>query len=148
MALAQAMVEYLATVVRCKTIFSTHYHELTQLEHALPQVKNMHVEVYEKQNEVTFLYRVKHGRADRSYGVNVARLAQLPNAIIDRAEQLIKELESKKRVVQQSMAIVEMVTIPKALQQVETDLKQIDINQTTPLEALAYVDAWKKQMKE
>lgn len=148
MALAQAMVEYLATVVKCKTIFSTHYHELTQLEHSLPQVKNMHVEVFEENNEVTFLYRVKHGRADRSYGVNVARLAHLPNAIIDRAGQLITELESKKRVVQQSMAIVEMVTIPKALQQVESDLKQIDINQTTPLEALAYLDAWKKQMKD
>lgn len=148
MALAQAMVEYLATIVKCKTIFSTHYHELTQLEHSLPQVKNMHVEVFEENNEVTFLYRVKHGRADRSYGVNVARLAHLPNAIIDRAGQLITELESKKRVVQQSMAIVEMVTIPKALQQVEADLKQVDINQTTPLEALAYLDAWKKQMKD
>ena len=148
MALAQAMVEYLATVVKCKTIFSTHYHELTQLEHSLSQVKNMHVEVFEENNEVTFLYRVKHGRADRSYGVNVARLAHLPNAIIDRAGQLITELESKKRVVQQSMAIVEMVTIPKELQRVEADLKKMDINQTTPLEALAYLDAWKKQMKD
>ena len=148
MALAQAMVEYLATVVKCKTIFSTHYHELTQVEHSLSQVKNMHVEVFEENNEVTFLYRVKHGRADRSYGVNVARLAHLPNAIIDRAGQLITELESKKRVVQQSMAIVEMVTIPKELQRVEADLKKLDINQTTPLEALAYLDAWKKQMKD
>ena len=148
MALAQAMVEYLATVVKCKTIFSTHYHELTQLEHSLSQVKNMHVEVFEENNEVTFLYRVKHGRADRSYGVNVARLAHLPNAIIDRAGQLITELESKKRVVQQSMAIVEMVTTPKELQRVEADLKKLDINQTTPLEALAYLDAWKKQMKD
>ena len=148
MALAQAMVEYLATVVKCKTIFSTHYHELTQLEHSLSQVKNMHVEVFEENNEVTFLYRVKHGRADRSYGVNVARLAHLPNAIIDRAGQLITELESKKRVVQQSMAIVEMVTIPKELQRVEADLKKLDINQTTPLVALAYLDAWKKQMKD
>ena len=108
----------------------------------------MHVEVFEENNEVTFLYRVKHGHADRSYGVNVARLAHLPNAIIDRAGQLITELESKKRVVQQSMAIVEMVTIPKELQRVEADLKKLDINQTTPLEALAYLDAWKKQMKD
>ena len=148
MALAQAMVEYLATIVKCKTIFSTHYHELTQLEHSLPQVKNMHVEVFEENNEVTFLYRVKHGRADRSYGVNVARLAHLPNAIIDRAGKLITELESKKRVVQQSMAIVEMVTVPKELQDIKDDLKKIDINTTTPLEALAYLDAWKKQMKD
>lgn len=147
MALAQAMVEYIATVIQCKTIFSTHYHELTQLEHSLSQIRNMHVEVYEENNEVTFLYRVKHGRADRSYGVNVARLAHLPNAIIQRAHSLLKELESKKRVVQQSMEIVEMVTIPKELQEITEDLNKLNINETTPLEALTYLNEWKKKIK-
>lgn len=147
MALAQAMVEYIATVIQCKTIFSTHYHELTQLEHSLPQIRNMHVEVFEENNEVTFLYRVKHGRADRSYGVNVARLAHLPNAIIQRAHTLLKELESKKRVVQQSMEIVEMVTIPKEIQEISDDLNKLNINETTPLEALTYLNEWKKKIK-
>lgn len=147
MALAQAMVEYIATIIQCKTIFSTHYHELTQLEHSLPQIRNMHVEVYEENNEVTFLYRVKHGRADRSYGVNVARLAHLPNAIIQRAHSLLKELESKKRVVQQSMEIVEMVTIPKEIQEISDDLNKLNINETTPLEALTYLNEWKKKIK-
>lgn len=147
MALAQAMVEYIATVIQCKTIFSTHYHELTQLEHSLPQIRNMHVEVYEENNEVTFLYRVKHGRADRSYGVNVARLAHLPNAIIQRAHNLLKELESKKRVVQQSMEIVEMVIIPKEIQEISDDLNKLNINETTPLEALTYLNEWKKKIK-
>ena len=147
MALAQAMVEYIATVIQCKTIFSTHYHELTQLETSLSQIRNMHVEVYEENNEVTFLYRVKHGKADRSYGVNVARLAHLPNAILQRAHLLLKELESKKRVVQQSMEIVEMVTIPKELQDIQDDLKKLNINETTPLEALTYLNEWKKKIK-
>jgi len=147
MALAQSMVEYIATVIQCKTIFSTHYHELTQLEHSLQQIRNMHVEVYEENNEVTFLYRVKHGRADRSYGVNVARLAHLPNAIIQRAHHLLKELESKKRVVQQSMEIVEIVTIPKEVQEIQDDLKKLNINETTPLEALTYLNEWKKKIK-
>lgn len=148
MALAQSMVEYIATVIGCKTIFSTHYHELTQLETSLPQIRNMHVEVYEENNEVTFLYRVKHGKADRSYGVNVARLAHLPNAILTRAHHLLKELESKKRVVQQSMEIVEMVTIPKELEEIQSDLKKLNINETTPLEALSYLNEWKKKIKE
>jgi DNA mismatch repair protein MutS len=147
MALAQSMVEYIATVIQCKTIFSTHYHELTQLEHSLQQIRNMHVEVYEENNEVTFLYRVKHGKADRSYGVNVARLAHLPNAIIQRAHHLLKELESKKRVVQQSMEIVEIVTIPKEVQEIQDDLKKLNINETTPLEALTYLNEWKKKIK-
>ncbi len=147
MALAQSMVEYIATVIQCKTIFSTHYHELTQLEHSLPQIRNMHVEVFEENNEVTFLYRVKHGRADRSYGVNVARLAHLPNAIIQRAHHLLKDLESNKRVVQQSMEIVEMVTIPKEIQEIQEDLNKLNINETTPLEALSYLNEWKKKIK-
>jgi DNA mismatch repair protein MutS len=106
----------------------------------------MHVEVFEENNEVTFLYRVKHGRADRSYGVNVARLAHLPNAIIQRAHHLLKELESKKRVVQQSMEIVEMITIPKELQEITDDLNQLNINEMTPLEALTYLNEWKKKL--
>ena len=147
MALAQAMVEYIATVIQCKTIFSTHYHELTQLENSLPQIRNMHVEVFEENNEVTFLYRVKHGKADRSYGVNVARLAHLPQAILQRAHHLLKELESKKRVVQQSMEIVELVTIPKEIQEIQDDLIKLNINETTPLEALTYLNEWKKKIK-
>lgn len=148
MALAQSMVEYLATVNKCKTIFSTHYHELTQLESSLPQIKNMHVEVHEENNEVTFLYRVKHGKADRSYGVNVARLAKLPPYILDRAQHLLKELESKKRVVQQSMEIVEVVRVPEGLDTLLNQLRNLKIEETTPLEALRYLDEWKKKLKD
>ncbi len=144
MALAQAMLEYLATVVKCKTLFSTHYHELTNLDQSLPQIKNVHVEVHEEGETVTFLYRIKNGRSDRSYGVNVARLAKLPPAILLRANTLLKELESKKRVVQQSMEIVEMVTIPKPLAEIQESLAKIDPDNMTPMEALRYISEWKR----
>ena len=137
MALAQAMLEYIATVVKCKTLFSTHYHELTNLDQSLPQIKNVHVEVHEEGETVTFLYRIKNGRSDRSYGVNVARLAKLPPAILQRANTLLKELESKKRVVQQTMEIVEMVTIPKPLAEIQESLAKIDPDNMTPMEAFA-----------
>lgn len=147
MALAQAIVEYIATVIGCKTLFSTHYHELTQLDQSLSQVKNLHVEVHEEGDDVHFLYRMKHGKADRSYGVNVARLAKIPDAVLDRAKHLLKDLESKRRIVQQSMEIVEMVTIPKHLKKIEEQLKVIDPDNTTPLEALRYLNEWKKLQK-
>jgi DNA mismatch repair protein MutS len=147
MALAQAIVEYIATIIGCKTLFSTHYHELTQLDQSLSQVKNLHVEVHEEGDDVHFLYRMKHGKADRSYGVNVARLAKIPDAVLERAKHLLKDLESKRRIVQQSMEIVEMVTIPKHLQKIEEQLKQIDPDNTTPLEALRYLNEWKKLQK-
>lgn len=147
MALAQAMVEYVSIINKCKCIFSTHYHELTELEHSLSNLKNMHVEVHEENNEVTFLYRVKHGRAEQSYGVNVARLAHLPETIIDRANQLLKELESKKRVVQQSLDVVEVKHIPQNIQVLKERLDRLDINQCTPLEALRILDDFKKEFK-
>lgn len=147
MALAQAMVEYVSIINKCKCIFSTHYHELTELEHSLSNLKNMHVEVHEENNEVTFLYRVKHGRAEQSYGVNVARLAHLPETIINRANQLLKELESKKRVVQQSLDVVEVKHIPQNIQVLKERLDRLDINQCTPLEALRILDDFKKEFK-
>lgn len=147
MALAHAMVEYISTVNRCKTIFSTHYHELTQLEESLKNLKNMHVDVHEENNEVTFLYRVKHGKADRSYGVNVARLAKLPPYILDRASTLLNQLESKKRVVQQAMEIVEVKHTPLEVQHIQDSLRQLKIEETTPLEALQILSDLKKQVK-
>ena len=108
MALAQSMLEYIASCLHAKTMFSTHYHELTALSQSVPCVKNVHVAVHEEQARITFLYKIKDGNADRSYGINVARLAGLPEAVLNRAEVLQKELESKKRVVQQSYQLVEM----------------------------------------
>lgn len=148
MALAQAMVEYIATVIKCKAIFSTHYHELTNLEDSLPKLLNTHVEVIEDKHEVHFLYRVKHGKADKSYGVNVARLAHLPESVLDRASVLLKELESKKRVVQQTLDIVEIVKVPTEVQNIIDVLYTLDLDTTTPIEALRVLDDFKKSLKE
>jgi DNA mismatch repair protein MutS len=144
MALAMAMVEYISSVIQCKCIFSTHYHELTQLDQSIPSVKNIHVEVYEKGSTIEFLYRIKPGKANRSYGIHVAQLAQLPQAIITRAEKALSELESAKKHVQQSMEVVELIRIPKSLERIQEELKQLKIEETTPLEALKYLDNWKK----
>ena len=135
MALAQAMVEYIAACVHAKTLFSTHYHELTSLTESIGVVRNVHVVVKEDKEKVTFLYKVKEGRADRSYGINVAKLAGLPQAVTDRAKDLQKELESKKRVVQQSYQLVEMKHEDPAAKSILDKLKSVNPDDLSPREA-------------
>jgi DNA mismatch repair protein MutS len=147
MALAQAIIEYIATITKAKTIFSTHYHELTALADSLTGVVNVFVQVYEKEEDITFLYRVKHGKADKSYGINVARLAHLPDAVIHRAKDLLRQLESRRRVVQQSMDVVEIVHVPKHLEEIQKILDTISIETITPLQALTLLDELKEKSK-
>jgi DNA mismatch repair protein MutS len=147
MALAQSIIEYIATITKAKTIFSTHYHELTALADSLKGVVNVFVQVYEKDEEITFLYRVKRGKADKSYGINVARLAHLPDAVIHRAKDLLKQLESRRRVVQQSMDVVEIVHVPKHLDEIQRILEAISIDTITPLQALRLLDELKEKSK-
>ncbi len=135
MALAQAMIEYIASCIHAKTLFSTHYHELTSLTDSIGCVRNVHVAVKEEKDQVTFLYKIKDGRADRSYGVNVARLAGLPEAVIERAKGLQKELESKKRVVQQSYQLIEMKKEDPLADSVIHTLKSINADDLSPREA-------------
>ncbi|MBR3203978.1 MAG: DNA mismatch repair protein MutS [Solobacterium sp.] len=135
MALAQAMIEYIAACVHAKTLFSTHYHELTSLTESIGVVRNVHVVVKEDKEKVTFLYKVKEGRADRSYGINVAKLAGLPEAVTDRAKELQKELESKKRVVQQSYQLIEMKHEDPAAKSIMDKLKSVNPDDLSPREA-------------
>ena len=135
MALAQAMIEYIAACVHAKTLFSTHYHELTSLTDSIGCVRNVHVVVKEDDEKVTFLYKVKDGRADRSYGVNVARLAGLPEAVIERAKGLQKELESKKRVVQQSYQLIEMEREDPKTKMILEQLRSVSPDDLSPREA-------------
>ncbi len=146
MSLAQAMIEYIVSCIGAKTMFSTHYHELTTLDESLPSLQNVHVEVHEKNGDVTFMYRVKEGKADRSYGINVAKLAHLPECVLDRASELCTQYESKKHVVQQSLGIIEMVKEPQGYRQVVDMLMGVDVNQLTPLQALSLLDELKKQI--
>ncbi len=151
MALAQAMIEYIAACLHAKTFFSTHYHELTTLTESIGVVKNVHVAVNESNDKVTFLYKIKEGSADRSYGVNVARLAGLPEAVLERARSLQKELESKKRVVQQSYQLVEMQKEDPQTAQILAALDKISIDDLSPRDAwnmLADLSEEAKKVKE
>src|SRR5699024_1295403 len=96
MALAQAIVEYIHHSIGAKTLFSTHYHELTQLEDQLENVKNIYVRAEEYEDEVVFLHKIEEGRANESYGIHVAKLAELPDDLIKRAQVILQQLESAK----------------------------------------------------
>lgn len=94
MALAQAIIEYIHERIGAKTLFSTHYHELTALEEKLLHLKNIHVSAAEQEGKLVFLHKVKDGPADKSYGIHVAELAELPKDLIERAQEILSELES------------------------------------------------------
>ncbi len=148
MALAQAMIEYIAGVIHAKTLFSTHYHELTSLADNMDNIKNVHVEVHEDKDQIIFMYKVKPGVAKRSYGINVAKLANLPSSVINRANTLLKELESKKRVVQQSYQIVEMEKHNDEEHKVIKMLKCVDPDEMSAKEALAMLYDLKEVIKD
>ncbi|WP_077300042.1 DNA mismatch repair protein MutS [Virgibacillus pantothenticus] len=93
MALAQAIIEYIHNHIQAKTLFSTHYHELTDLANTLPNLKNIHVRAEEHEGNVVFLHQIKDGPADQSYGIHVAKLANLPSSLITRASKILTELE-------------------------------------------------------
>lgn len=135
MALAQAMIEYIAACIHAKTMFSTHYHELTTLVDSIGGVKNVHVVVKEENDKVSFLYRIKEGAAGHSYGINVARLAGLPEAVLERAKGLQKELESKKRVVQQSYQLIEMEKADPKAEKIMEILKGVNADDLSPRQA-------------
>lgn len=135
MSLAQAMIEYIASVIHAKTLFSTHYHELTALTDSVGCVRNVHAAVKEADNQVTFLYKIKKGPAGQSYGINVARLAGLPSSVLERAASIQKELESKKRVVQQTFQLVEMKKEDPEKDHIIDQLKAVNPDDLSPREA-------------
>ncbi|MDL0434352.1 MULTISPECIES: DNA mismatch repair protein MutS [unclassified Niallia] len=96
MALAQAIIEHIHDIVGAKTLFSTHYHELTVLDQELARLSNVHVSAMEQNGKVVFLHKIKEGAADKSYGIHVAQLAELPPELIDRAQELLLSLEQKE----------------------------------------------------
>lgn len=93
MALAQAMIEYIHDKISAKTLFSTHYHEMTSLESELQKLKNVHVSAVEQNGKVVFLHKIREGAADKSYGIHVAQLAELPADLIERAAEILHILE-------------------------------------------------------
>ncbi len=134
MSLAQSIIEYIHDEIKCKTLFSTHYHELTDLENNLNNLKNVHVSAYEENGNITFLHKIKEGSVDKSYGIHVAKLAKLPSSLIKRADQILKVYENKE--IKRDIVIQHELPLEFEKSLVEEELKKIDILSTTPLEAL------------
>ena len=148
MALAQSIIEYIHNKVGAKTLFSTHYHELTDLEESLKQVKNIHVSAHEEDGNITFLHKIKEGSIDKSYGIHVARLAGLPLSVIQRANQILEIYENKEqkrdRKVQECLPIEDL--IPKKVP-IEEAMRNINPLEMSPMEALAFLCDWKEKIK-
>ena len=136
MALAQAMLEYIDEAIGAKTLFSTHYHELTELEKEHESMHNVHVDVREEKNEIEFRYRVVEGKADKSYGINVAKLAHLPKVVLDRASSLLVNFENQdnNQNYQPSLFVMDQVQPEKS--KLLQRLQELDIDSMTPREAL------------
>ncbi len=148
MALAQAMLEYIDSAIQAKTLFSTHYHELTRLEEQRESIRNVHVDVREKKEEIEFRYRVIDGKADKSYGINVARLAHLPKIVLDRAKQLLQEYEGMNDTQQFQPNLFVMDQVQPEKNELVQRIKELDLDNLSPREALDFLYEIKKLAKE
>src|SRR5437868_7680019 len=148
LALAWAVIEHIQRNIRAKTLFATHYHELTELASQLSGVRNLHVSVKESGDQILFLRRVEPGAADRSYGIEVARLAALPMSVIERAREILAHHES---------AVTEELTPPNAPMQIQlfepvnhqlaARIRDLNLDNLRPIEALQLLAELQKELK-
>ena len=164
MALAWAIAEYLAKRIKCRSFFATHYHELTELADLFPTVSNLNVVVREWKDEIAFIHKIEEGAANKSYGVNVAKLAGIPTKVVERAKQILNGLE-KARVSELSSTVRRTlrsssvpkrikVTTPESVVQfslfgnddhpVIQELRNLDVENLTEAEALSIIHRWKE----
>lgn len=157
MALAQAIIEYIHDRVGAKTIFATHYHELTDLSTKLTSLVNVHVATLEKDGDVTFLHKIAEGPADKSYGIHVAKIAGLPKSLLKRADEVLTRLETQSRSTE-IMSVPPQVESSSAVRQgqlslfgdeekaheIRQALEAIDVMNMTPLQAMTTLYELKK----
>jgi DNA mismatch repair protein MutS len=154
LSLAWAIAEQLVTGIGCRALFATHYHELTQLADYLAGVANYNVAVREWEDNVVFLHRIVRGGTDQSYGVHVAQLAGVPRDVIARSEELLAELEtnmespgrSPKRASRRNKRDNQLMLFTDPADEVIAELRKIDLNNTTPLEALKVLERLRKKL--
>lgn len=151
MSLAQAILEYIHDKIKAKTMFSTHYHELTVLEKDLKHLKNVHVSAIEENGKITFLHKVKVGAVDKSYGIHVAGLAKLPDSLIKRADDILSVYE-KKSVKKETFTQTSLFELTESEAEPKVDpiiekLKEINPLEMTPMEALNYLYDLNKEAK-
>jgi DNA mismatch repair protein MutS len=166
MALAQAIIEYIHKHIGAKTLFSTHYHELTVLDHELEKLKNIHVSAIEHNGKLVFLHKIKEGPTDKSYGIHVAQLAELPKELIDRANEILSTLEkpdlntvkvlNEEKIVKEQPAQLSFFDEPKEPKKQELSskekkvldkMKEIDLLDITPLQAINLLYDLQKKLK-
>ncbi|MDO4813970.1 MAG: DNA mismatch repair protein MutS [Gemella sp.] len=163
-ALAQSILEYINTKIRCKTLFSTHYHELTKLEESKKGIKNIHVSAKEDNGQLIFLYKVNQGAIEKSYGIHVAQLAELPKEIIENANSILKDLEQgntsykevsvkeeKAKVVKEEVFTklsFDLDDDTEKYKEVENILNDVDLLNTTPLQAINILSKLKENLNK
>ncbi|MGB7744811.1 MAG: DNA mismatch repair protein MutS, partial [Terracidiphilus sp.] len=151
LSLAWATVEYLHAEVGARTLFATHYHELTMLAEKLPRVRNLRVGVKESPSGIVFLHSIEPGAASKSYGIEVARLAGLPAAVIERAKHVLRQHEEQER---QSVQVetapepMQMTIFTPLSQRIVDRIEATDVNQLTPLQALNLLEELQQELKE
>lgn len=155
MALAQSIIEHIHNRIGAITLFATHYHELTSLSEELGHLKNVHVAILERDGEVTFLHKIAEGPADKSYGIHVAKIAGLPGSLLSRADNILKQLEShsKDSIIKDNSQQSEeneplnLLTEETSSQDIINRLKEVDVMNMTPMEAMTVLFDLKKKIK-
>jgi len=155
LSLAWAIIEHIQSAIRAKTLFATHYHELTELAELLTGIKNYHVAVKEAHNRIIFLRTVEAGPADRSYGIEVAKLAGIPTLVTQRAREILKKHEENEheltdnltlRARRKPKVVVNQLTLFTALEEeLRNSLRSTDVDNLTPMEALRLIAELKKK---
>ena len=148
MAIAYSIIDYIHNKVKAKTFFSTHYHELTELSKTHKHLKNVHVSASEKDGNITFLHKVVDGSIDKSYGIHVARLAKLPDELINKANEMLKKYESKDKVKNSEIQQISLNFEEEKESIVEEELKKINPLEMTPIDALNKLYALKNMLKK
>ena len=153
------MVEHLHDKIGCRTLFATHYHELTELARSLAGVRNLNVAVREWQDQVVFLHKILPGAADKSYGIHVARLAGVPSPVVERSKQILAQLEDEhldsrgqsklsartRKIKTSDLQLTLFATEEHAM---VSEARELDLNGMTPLDALRWLEAWQTRIKE
>ena len=147
LSIAWSVIEYLASNVRAKTLFATHYHELTELEGKLEGVKNYKINVREIGGSIVFLLLFVRGGASKSFGVEVAALAGVPEAVTSRAKSILKTLEKKDLSLNSAQCVAESEEWDSEQLDFRAELQGIDVNALTPLQALSLISEWKEKLK-
>ena len=151
MSLAQAILEYISENIKAYTLFSTHYHELTRLDKKFKNIKNVHVSAVENGNTITFLHKVKSGAVDKSYGIHVARLANMPDKLLKRAEEILENYENgaKKKYQEEKVQLSMDFSEPKLQNdELKKQIENLDVMNMTPLGALNYLFELKEKIKK